>query len=81
MGLSDTWTWDGSAWKELDVAGPSKRLDAVLAPFDGKLVLFGGSDAVGGSILADTWTWDGAAWTKVSTSGPSALFSAVMATP
>jgi hypothetical protein len=29
--LEDTWTWDGTAWDQLDVAGPSARGFAVMA--------------------------------------------------
>ena len=41
--LDDTWTWNGAAWTQLNVTGPMPpRADPVMAPLDGKLVLFGG---------------------------------------
>ncbi len=78
--LSDTWTWDGSAWTQLNVTGPSARSVAVMTPLDGKLVLFGGED-VNGTALSDTWTWDGNAWAQVNVSGPPGRYWSVMATP
>jgi Kelch motif protein/galactose oxidase-like protein len=76
--LGDTWTWDGSAWTKLDVAGPSARYGAAVAALGGKIVLFGGF-AAESEILGDTWTWDGAAWTQLDVVGPSARYGAVMA--
>ena len=63
--VDDTWTWDGSAWHQLQSV-PSAR-DGVATAYDqarNQLVVFGGEsypvdgvtqlvDAVG-----DTWTWD-----------------------
>jgi N-acetylneuraminic acid mutarotase len=60
--LSDTWTWDGTAWTELSVTAPSPRTQAVMAPYDGKLVLVGG---IGTGVDSDAWTWDGASWTQL----------------
>jgi N-acetylneuraminic acid mutarotase len=78
---SDTWTWNGAAWTQLSVTGPSARCDAVMAPFDGKIVLFGGFYAEGSTFtnLGDTWTWDGTTWAQVSDTGPSGRDQAVMA--
>ncbi|HEY1690805.1 MAG TPA: hypothetical protein VGG39_01505 [Polyangiaceae bacterium] len=67
--FGDTWTWDGSRWKQLDVQGPSARAGASMAMLDGKLVLYGGLDA-SGTTLGDTWTWDGTAWTQLAVAGP-----------
>jgi hypothetical protein len=39
--LSDTWAWNGVAWTEIRVAGPTGRSGAVAAPLNGALVLFG----------------------------------------
>ncbi|HEY5146519.1 MAG TPA: kelch repeat-containing protein [Polyangiaceae bacterium] len=77
---SDTWEWDGAAWTQRDVVGPSARYDHAMASLAGKVVLFGGrvdggpSDAVG-----DTWEWDGQAWTQRAVSGPSPRFGHAMA--
>jgi hypothetical protein len=49
--------------------------DAALA----KVVLFGGSDLLNGS-LADTWTWDGTTWTQTTApTAPASRFSHAMA--
>jgi N-acetylneuraminic acid mutarotase len=80
--ISDTWTWDGSAWTELHVIGPSARSGAVMAPLGGRLFLFGGAhyDAAGNAkTLSDTWAWDGLAWTELPVAGPPARELAVMA--
>jgi hypothetical protein len=67
--LGDTWTWDGTAWAQRNVAGPPARFGALMAPLNGELVLFGGTG--GGGALADTWTWDGTSWTQRNVSGPT----------
>ncbi len=60
-GLSDTWSWDGSAWTQLDVSGPTPRGHHAMAgdPVRKRVVLFGGSVQ---SNLGDTWEWDGEQW-------------------
>jgi N-acetylneuraminic acid mutarotase len=78
--FADTWTWDGTVWSLLNVAGPSGRDAATMAPLGGKLVLFGGESTDGGSF-ADTWTWDGTAWAQLTPpTSPPGRSSAVMAT-
>jgi N-acetylneuraminic acid mutarotase len=81
--LSDTWRWDGAGWTQLQVTGPPARFAAVMAPLDGKLVLFGGDDdaTASGSVpdLSDTWIWDGTAWTELDVTGPAGRDGAVMA--
>jgi hypothetical protein len=69
--LGDTWQWDGAAWTQLQVAGPSARYGHTMTTAGGKIVLFGGN-ADGNVIFGDTWEWDGQAWTQVSMMGPSA---------
>ena len=65
----DTWTLDGTDWKNQRVTvAPSPRAAAGMA-FDvtlQKLVLFGGWN--GQNYLGDTWVWDGATstWTQMS---------------
>ena len=68
--VGDTWTWNGSAWKQAtsqsspdarDWAGMGDDLAA------SGVVLVGGSGADG--ALADTWLWNGTDWTKPSTAG------------
>ena len=75
--MGDTWRWDGSAWTELHIAGPSPRREAAMAAFGSKLVLFGGSD--GSKELGDTWTFDGTRWTELTVTGPPPRASALMA--
>ncbi len=62
--LSDTWTWDGTAWTEHTslLRSPSPRHRAAFATdaARGTLVLFGGEDASG--TVADSWEWNGTAW-------------------
>ena len=67
--FSDTWTFDGSTWTQVDTSvSPGPRADAAMA-YDTKtqkLVMFGGF--VGLTLLNDTWLWDGATstWTQAS---------------
>ncbi|MCA8957543.1 MAG: hypothetical protein KDC87_15825 [Planctomycetes bacterium] len=65
--LSDTWTWNGSAWTQHTPAvAPSARRWATMS-YDwtsGKVILFGGYD--GTTSLGDTWSWDGTAWNKLA---------------
>jgi PKD repeat protein len=66
VGLSDTWTFNETAWSQAAPAThPSPRWSAGLA-FDGTddaLVLEGG---VYGTVYeTDTWTWSGSTWTEV----------------
>jgi len=61
--FQDTWTWDGSQWREQHPAHkPNPRMRAGIA-FDesrGVVVMFGGE---GDTTYTATWTWDGADWT------------------
>jgi hypothetical protein len=75
--LNDTWTWDGSAWTKLDVAGPPARYGAAAATLEGTIVLFGGMGEEM-TTLSDTWTWDGARWTKLDVTGPPARYGSLM---
>jgi hypothetical protein len=63
-----TWDYDGVRWTERrGIAMPPPRRDMMLA-FDaarGRVVLFGGTAAVGPNYyLTDTWEWDGAVWSQ-----------------
>ena len=64
--LGDTWTFDGTTWKQVATSGPSNRTDAAMA-YDGrihKLVMSGGFQ--GQAFLNETWLWDGttSTWTQ-----------------
>jgi hypothetical protein len=77
--LSDTWTWDGTAWTQENVAGPPGRATAEIGSTGTELVLFGGV-GVSNPLFQDTWTWDGASWTQRGGPEPSARCWGVMAT-
>lgn len=79
--FGDTWAWDGAAWKQLEVSGPTARYIGAAAPGDSQALFFGGVfEQQGGTplMLSDTWTWKGGAWTKLATSGPSGREYAAM---
>jgi hypothetical protein len=54
---SDTWTWDGAAWTQLDASGPTGGgVGPALAPLGGKLVLVTGAEL---AVTDETWVFDG----------------------
>jgi len=70
--LGDTWEFDGTAWRKVEVVGPSARSAAGIA-YDSKrglAILFGGMDADG--FKGDTWSWNGREWKLLSAEGPEA---------
>lgn len=82
--FGDTWLFDGAAWTQANVTGPSDRSDPVMAydPVRHRVVLFGGSfvPETGGRVTyGQTWEWDGAQWHLASEAGPSPRQSAAMA--
>lgn len=60
---SDTWSWDGTDWSELQPeTSPPPRSEATIA-YDAvhdEVVMFGGVQ--GNNAKDDTWVWDGAGW-------------------
>ncbi len=73
----DTWEFDGTAWRNAEVAGPAARQAHVMV-FDsrrGKTVVFGGAlPAERGQppgALGDTWESDGQAWSERRVAGPA----------
>jgi hypothetical protein len=61
--LADTWTWNGTAWTQLDVTlQPTARANAAVAYDDlhQLTLLFGGAATAG--TQQDTWAWNGAQW-------------------
>jgi len=70
--LSDTWTWDGTAWANTGATGPAARLEHRMA-YDGvnnRVVMFGGHTTVaGGTYFNDLYAWNGTAWSPLSPSG------------
>ncbi len=68
---NNTWIFDGAAWMELAIAGPSVRFSSQMV-YDSvreECVLFGGTS--GSSSLGDTWIWNGVSWTERVIAGPS----------
>ncbi len=67
----DTWTWNGSVWREvLPAHRPPQRNGHGLAfhvPTQ-RLVLFGGRDNA--TLFGDTWTFDGVDWTQAASANP-----------
>jgi CubicO group peptidase (beta-lactamase class C family) len=77
--LNDTWTWDGSTWKqESPTVSPSARAAAAMAysPATGTVILFGGAAMDGAKN--DTWAWDGQNWSELHP--PNAIPPARVAT-
>lgn len=63
--FGDTWTWDGTAWRQETPANSPPALVFASMAYDSareKVVLFGGlqSDR---RVSNQTWTWDGTKWT------------------
>ena len=79
--LAETWEWDGTAWSQLAVVGPSARGEHAMA-YDsarGVVVLFGGY-TWNTAFHGDTWEFDGVAWTQRSPAvAPSPRSLAAMA--
>lgn len=68
--LADTWEFDGKAWNQTWMAGPSLR-DPTAMTWDsdrGVAILYGGFRPLAG--LGDTWEWDGKTWTEITDKGP-----------
>ncbi len=67
--FSDTWGWDGSAWrKKTPTHGPGKRAGHAMA-FDaarGQVVMFGGYDWAISDYSTSTWLWNGSDWSQAS---------------
>lgn len=64
--LNDSWLWNGTHWKQLELEGPPARVHPAMV-YDlkrGVAVMTGGSNGPG-SILADIWEWNGVEWTCV----------------
>ena len=74
---TDTWEWDGLAWRQVATVGPLGRVSAMVYDAARRHVLmFGGVGAPAGEQrdqpdYGDTWAWDGTSWRKLSDAGPS----------
>lgn len=80
--LSETWQYDGIAWRNLlSSARPASRFDAALALDNqrSRVVMFGGTE-FNGTALAETWEFDGGNWILRSPAvSPPQLSRAAMA--
>lgn len=58
--LSDTWEYDGSAWRQAATTGPDPEKKSIML-FDGtrNAVII-----LGGSASTETWVWNGSVWAK-----------------
>ncbi len=66
----DTWTWDGTAWTQLEPAtSPPARAYAAAGSAAGEVVVAGGLGIPGD--LDDTWAWNGSSWMQIPVPGPS----------
>ena len=65
--LQGTWEFDGQDWTQQEDTGPAARGSHALTydPSSSRVVLFGGSPALG-----DTWAWDGKTWAQIAEFGP-----------
>ena len=71
----DTWTWDGTDWTPVSVAGPTARImhGMIYDTVRERVLLYGGigeDDPDGMEGLGDLWEWDGSQWILSSSSGP-----------
>jgi len=72
-GNNQTWVWNGTAWTQRVVGGPSPRGYLGGMAYDSARsvsVLFGGWIGSNNNSR-DTWEWNGSAWTRPSLIGPS----------
>jgi hypothetical protein len=69
---NDTWTWDGTSWRE-EASGPGVSAAAIgYDEITHTVILFGG--ASGETLFNDTWQWNGSTWSKLDVVGaPSPL--------
>jgi hypothetical protein len=71
-GLSDeTWTWSGTAWRQVDAKSRPSARQQPAAGYDadlGEIVLFGGAGAAG--PLGDTWAYRSGAWNQLTVATP-----------
>jgi hypothetical protein len=85
--LSDTWTWDGSAWSQAHPTTTPPSLSAPVMAYDPatqRVVLTGGDTTSGkGELVPNdtTWTWDGSDWTaQPGATLPAGVSPAALAT-
>jgi hypothetical protein len=65
--FTDTWTWDGSQWSQLNPPSSPPSLFTPGFAYDAarsQVVLFGSSGGDQAGPISQTWTWDGRTWTR-----------------
>jgi cysteine-rich repeat protein len=64
---ADVYEYDGTAWSDHPVAGPSSRTSATMAwePVTGAVMMFGGTDT--NTPNNETWLWNGTTWSAATT--------------
>jgi hypothetical protein len=79
--FDDLWSWDGSAWTELEPGAPGPLSHLGLAVGGGRLVLFGGAGSAStfASLRDETWALADGAWSEIEGEGPSVRGSPAMA--
>jgi hypothetical protein len=80
--VSETWSWDGSNWHQLQpvhMPDPSAHMQLVQDPVSGQLLLLTEADVPQGvPAPTETWTWNGRDWTRVGPTGkPGGIVYAV----
>lgn len=74
--FDDTWTFDGSAWRQVQVSSPPPaRYAASMAALGSEVVLFGGriagpSGSFNPTSFNDTWMFDGKSWRQIPIANP-----------
>jgi hypothetical protein len=70
--VSQTWSWDGSAWTQLHPATNPPYLGTALMAYDrarGELVLATYTDNPNNNNFASTWAWNGTNWVRKPITG------------
>jgi hypothetical protein len=68
--LADTWTWNGTQWRQAATSGPAARYRPAVTydSLRARIVMIGG--ATGSTSFTDHWEWDGVAWTQIAATTP-----------
>ena len=72
--LEQVWSWDGTAWTQLDAHGPPAMVVTGVA-YDTErrvVVRYGGLPMRSNTCQPETWEWDGAEWSETSADPPTA---------
>lgn len=69
--LSDTWLWNGHAWRQAAEGGPAGRYAHGMVYDERRevVLLYSGAAAHRDAPLSDMWQWDGTRWTEIRLTG------------